>query len=48
MNHLKKVREEARRGGLVSVVRSYGLEIDDLIKLGGGLKENGLSVERAR
>ncbi len=44
-NHLKNIREEAGRGGLLSVVRSYGLEIDDLFKLGGELKENDLSVE---
>lgn len=44
-NHLRNIREEARRSGLLSVVRSYGMEIDDLFKLGGELKENGLSVE---
>ena len=44
-NHLKNIREEAGRSGLLSVMRSYGLEIDDLFKLGGKLKENGLRVE---
>jgi hypothetical protein len=45
-NHLKNIREEARREGLLSVASSYGLEIDDLFKLGGELKKNDLSVER--
>ena len=30
---------------MLSAAKSYGLEIDDLFKLGGDLKENGLSVE---
>ena len=44
-NHLKTIREEARRGGLLSVVKAYSLEIDDLFKLGGELKKNGLNVK---
>jgi len=44
-NHLKKIRKDAGRNGLLSVARSFGLEIEDLFKLGGELKENGLSVE---
>jgi len=44
-NYLKKFGDEVRRGGLLSVARSYGLEIDDLFKLGESLKKNSLSVE---
>lgn len=43
-NYLKNFRKEARVDGLVKAARSYGLEIEDLFKLAGDLKENELKV----
>lgn len=47
-NHLNRVKDEARRSGLVSVARSYGLDIEGLVKLGGDLRKNGLRVEDSK
>ena len=45
-NYLRSFREDAKRGGIMRAARNYGLKVDDLFKLAGQLKENGLTVDR--
>jgi DNA repair exonuclease SbcCD ATPase subunit len=43
-NYLKRFREEVKRGDIVSIAKSYGLDIDDVFKLTGELKEKNFTV----
>jgi len=45
-NHLKKIRAEARKRGVISVMKSYELDIDEMFKLGRDLKDNDIKVEQ--
>ena len=43
-NYLKRFQEEVKRSDVVSIARSYGLDIGDVLKLTGELKKKNFTV----